>query len=263
MQDTGYRGQPVQLFGEYLGTESATYEIDGDAYPTSFGNILAAWFGTDTMTGSSSPYTHTFSLSPTSPDPVSYTLSDYYVAGFRQWAGAKCDKLTMKFTPDAGLTYTAHFLGFMSQTGTAPSSKTFATNPYFLGWEAALKIGATANTRLNSFTLTLTRNGAKALFSAANSQNPWDIFLGPASADWDLDFYMQDDTEYELALSQATQAVTVTLTQPGTNYSVTFTSSAVQFTKPSIDRSKEYVAVSLTGSAINNATDNGIVTARL
>jgi len=260
VQDTGYRGQPVDLFGEYLGVISGQYDIEGDAYPSSFGNIMAMMFGQDTVTGSASPYTHKFVPVAT---PPSYTLGDFYVAGYRQWPGNKASKLSIKFTPDAGLTYSTTLLGFPSATGTAPATQTFGTNPYFLGWEASLSIGGTANTKLNSFSLSLERKGAKALFSAANSQNPFDIFVGPLSADWDLNFYMEDDTEYALALSQATKAVTVTLTQPGTNYACTFTSSAVQFTKPTIDRSKEYVGVKLTGSAIYNATDGSVITASL
>jgi hypothetical protein len=263
ISDKGNRGTLVNTYGEYQGTLSGEYSIDGDAYPTSFGNLLAAFFGSDTVTGTATPYSHKFALSPTSPTAPSYTLADYYVAGFRNWPGARMDKLTIKFTPDAGLTYTAHFMGFPSATGTAPVSTTFATNPYFLGWEANLSVNGTQNARLNSFTLTLTRQNAKVLFSAANSQKPWDIFLGPGDAEWDLDFYMQDDTEYSLGVTAGTVPVTVTLTQPGTNYAITLTSSAVQFTKPTIDRSKDYVAVSLTGTGLYNATDNGAVTATL
>ncbi|MFB5192757.1 phage tail tube protein [Alicyclobacillus fastidiosus] len=239
---------------------SSTYDIEGDAYPSSIGNLLAAIFGTDTVSGSSAPYTHTFG---TASYPGSLTLSDYYVAGFRQFPGQKLTKLSFKFTPDAGLTYSASFIGFPSASATAPSSQTFGTNPFFLGWEASLSIGGTANAKLNSLTLNLQRKNSEALFSAANSQNPFDIFLGPLAADWDIDFYMEDDSEYTLALNQATKAVSVTLTQPGTGYSITFTSSAVQFTKPTIDRSQEYVQSSLSGSAIYNATDASVVTATL
>jgi hypothetical protein len=260
VQDTGYRGQPVDLFGEYLGIISSQYDIEGDAYPGSFGNILAMIFGQDTLSGSSAPYTHKFVPIAT---PPSYTLGDYYVAGYRQWPGCKASKLSIKFTPDAGLTYTTTLLGFPSATATEPTTQTFGVNPYFLGWEASLSIGGTQNTKLNSFSLNLQRKGSKAIFSAANSQNPFDIFVGPLSADWDLDFYMEDDSEYELALSQATKAVSITLTQPGTSYALTFTSSAVQFTKPTIDRSKEFVQVKLTGSAIFNATDASVITSTL
>ena len=258
--DTGYRGQAVDLFGEYQGPISSTYEIDGDAYPTSVGNLLALILGTDTVTGTVAPYTHKFATNAT---PVSMTLSDFYVAGFRQWAGQKCEKLTFKFTPDAGLTYTAQMLGFPSVVGAAPSTQTFTTVPFFLGWEATVSIGGTADTQLDSFTLTLQRKGSKALFSANDSQNPFDVFVGPLAADWDLEFYMEGDTEYDYAMVQGSKAVSVTLTQPGTSYSLNFTSSAVQFTEPTIDRSKEFVGVTLKGSGIYNATDSSVVAATL
>ncbi|WP_304459010.1 phage tail tube protein [Alicyclobacillus sendaiensis] len=258
--DTGYRGQPVDLFGEYLGVISAEYGVDGYAYPSSFGNFLGAIFGQDTVTGTAAPYTHTFVPQATVP---SYTISDYYVAGFRQWAGAKCDKLSIKFTPDAGLSYSAHFIGFPSVTGTAPSSQTFGVNPYFLGWEASLSLNGSADATLRSVSIDLERKGSNALFSAQNSQKPWDIFVGPFGATWELEFYMTADTEYVLALTQGTVPVVLTITQPGTNAQLVFQSSAVQFTKPTIDRGDEYVSVSLSGSAIYNATDGSVMVAKL
>lgn len=258
--DQGRRGLPFDMFGQYLSVNSSEYEIDGDFYPTSGGNLLAGIFGQDAVTGTSSPYTHAFSTVMT---PPSYTLGDYYVAGYRQFPGSRVTKLDLKFTPDAGLTYSASLLGFASTTATAPGTQTFGTNPYFLGWEAALTLAGSSNNRLRSFGLTLQRAKSEVLFSAANSQNPYDIFLGPLEATWSLSFYMQDDTEYALALTQATKDVKVVITQPGTNYSLTFESSAVQFTKPTIDRSGEYVLVSLSGTAVYNATDSSIVKATL
>ena len=74
---------------------------------------------------------------------------------------------------------------------------------------------------------------------------------------------MEGDTEYDYAMVQGSKAVSVTLTQPGTSYSLNFTSSAVQFTEPTIDRSKEFVGVTLKGSGIYNATDSSVVAATL
>ncbi|MHB1681590.1 MAG: phage tail tube protein [Bacilli bacterium] len=258
--DTGFRGQPVDTFGEYLGVISSTYALDGDVYPTSFGTLLANLFGVDTVTGTAAPYTHTLT---TAAVPGSLTLSDYYVAGYRQWPGQKVEKLSLKFTPQAGLTHTTNLLGWPSATGTVPASETFGTNPFFLGWEASLTIAGVANPKLASFTLDLQRMKSAAVFSAQNSQKPFDIFVGPMAADWTLEYYMEDDTEYSTALVQGSQAVSVTLTQAGSGNSITFTSSAVQWVKPTIDRAGEYVLVSLDGKAIYNATDAGVAQAKI
>ena len=258
--DTGFRGQPVDTFGEYLGVMSSTYALDGDVYPTSFGTLLANFFGIDTVSGAAAPYTHTLT---TAAVPGSLTLSDYYVAGYRQWPGQKVEKLSLKFTPQAGLTHTTNLIGWPSAVGTAPTSETFGTNPFFLGWEAALTIAGVANPKLSSFTLDLQRMKSAAVFSAQNSQKPFDIFVGPMAADWTLEYYMEDDTEYSTALAQGSQAVSVTLTQAGSGDSITLTSSAVQWVKPTIDRAGEYVLVSMDGKAIYNATDAGVAQAKI
>lgn len=258
--NTGMQGQPVSLFGEYEGVISSNYDIEGDVFPTSFGTLLANIFGSDTVSGTTAPYTHTLGTAAT---PGSLTLSDYYVANFRQFPGNKVSKLVVKYSADSALTYTASLIGFPSVTGTAPASKTFSTLPFFIGYEAQMKIGGTVNPRLRSATITFERQGTEAVFAANNSQTPFDTFAGAFSVTWQLNFFMLDDTEYNLALTQGVQPVTVTFTQGGSGDTLTFTSSAVQFTKPTIDRSGKFVAVSLDGSAVYNATDASVGTATM
>lgn len=252
--DEGFRGLPVQTFGNYLGPISSTYDVDGDVFPTSFGTLIANLLGMDTVSGTATPYTHKFQAAAT---PGSLTLSDYYVAGFRQWAGMKVEKCTIKFTPQAGLTHSTSLLGFPSVTGTAPTTQTYAQNPFFLGWEAAVTINGTADSTLMSMSLDIQRVKSESIFAATNSQKPVDTFVGPLEVNWDLEFYMESDTEYLYALTEGGIPVSVTLTQPGTNYSIEFTSSSVQFTEPTIDRSKDYVVVQLKGVANYSATDAG------
>jgi hypothetical protein len=256
--DTGYRGRPFQTYGQYLAVKSSTYDVDGFLYPQSGGNLLCAVTGTDTVSGTASPYTHTFSFAQV---PPSYTVSDTYLgeAGVgRQWPGSRCHRLQLKFTPEAGLSYTASFIGFPSVSYT-PETTTFGVDPFFLGWEAALSFGGVQDANLSSFSLDIQRVGSKPLWSAANTQSPYDIFIGEAKALWDLEFYMLSDSEYAYALSQGVVATSVTLTQPGTGYSLELISSALQFTKPTINRSGKWVLVQITGEAVYNATDAGIL----
>ncbi len=260
LEDTGYRGQPVEDYGEYLGVTSSTYEIDGDCFPGSIGNFLEAILGgLDTVTGSVAPYTHSIATAASGP---SYTISDYYVAGARQWPGSRCERLQLKFSAEAGMTYVASFLGWPSATYTAETTFTYGTNPFFLGWEAAISLAGTPDANLESFTLDLQRVKSAALFSAADSRTPYDILQGPLKASWTASFYMADDSEYIPALSQATQAVVVTVTQ-STGEVLTLTSSAVQWTKPTINRGKDYVMVDVDGEAIYNSTDKSVIQAVL
>ena len=260
-EDTGYRGKPVQVYGAYQSVTSSTWEMEGDFFPGSGGNLLEAILGgTDTVTGTASPYTHAIATAESAP---SYTISDYYVAGARQWPGSRCDRLQLKFNAEAGMSYTAHWIGFPSATYVPEATYTFGTSPYLLGWEAAVSFGGTADANLESFGLDLQRMKSKSLFAAANSQKPYDSFLGPLSGTWQLSFYMGADTEYAYALAQQTQVVVVTVTEPGTGFTLTLTSSAVQFTKPTINRGQDWVVVELEGTAVYNATDAGLLQAGL
>lgn len=258
--DTGMRGQAVDIFGEYQGLTHGEYEVDGDFFPGSGGNLLAAIFGTDTLTGASSPYTHTFSVAA---DVPSYTVGDYYVAGYRSWPGQKASRLELKFSPESGLTHTTRFQGWPSATDTAPSTKTFETEAFFLGWEASITIGGTANTQLQNCEITLERQKSAVLFSAQDSQQPYASFVGPMAATWKLGFYMEDDTEYDLATGGTVSDVALTITQSGTSDSLVLTSTKLQFTKPTISRSGDFVLVELEGTSVYNATDSGVISAVL
>ena len=257
--DQGMRGQPAKTFGNYLGVESSSYQVDGMVYPLSFGNILAAFFGLDTVSGVA-PYVHTFSTLGTGLP--SFTISDYYVAQARQWAGSRCDSLQIKFTPEAGLQFTAKYIGFLSVTYVVEATTTFEVEPFFLGWQAALMLGGSSNNKLISYTLNLTREKSAAVFAANNSQTPYDIFMGDVVGEYSLEFVMNDDTEYALALAQGVKACSVTFTQDATHI-LKLTSTSIQFTKPTIDRSGPYVVCTIDGEANWNSTDGGVAAAVL
>lgn len=256
IMDTGMRGTPFQDYGAYLGTKSSSYSLEGMLYPLSGGNFLSAIMGLDTVTGTS-PYTHKFTVADV---PPSYTLSDTYLgqAGVgRQWPGSRCHRLQLKFTPEAGVSYTSQWLGWPSATYT-PETQTWETDNFFLGWEGAVTFGGTADANLSSFNLDLQRVGSKALFSAQNSQDPYDVFLGELKATCDMEFYMLADTEYAYALSEGTETAVVTVTQNASTI-LTVTMSALQFIKPTINRSGKWVTVQLNGVPLYNATDAGIL----
>lgn len=259
--DTGLRGTANQLYGMYLGTKHSTYSLEGMAYPLSLGNFLAAVFGADAITGTTD-ITHTFTVADTVP---SYTLSDTYLgqAGVgRQWPGSKCNRLQLKFTPEAGLSYTASFIGWPSATYT-PETTTFETDDFFLGWQGAVTFGGTADAALSSFAVDIQRVGSKPVFSAADTQTPYDIFIGEAKATVQMEFYMSADTEYAYALSEGTETTVVTVTQNASSAKLTLQMTDLQFTKPTINRGQKYVTVELSGEPVYNSTDSGMMEAAL
>ncbi|HVB08773.1 MAG TPA: phage tail tube protein [Bacillota bacterium] len=259
--DEGFRGVPWQTFGEYQGTMSSTYQMDGMFYPLSGGNLLAAFLGLDTVTGAT-PYLHTFTAADTTP---SYTLSDTVLGSAavgRKFAGSRLSKLKLNFTPKGGLSYTANWLGWPDVTYT-PEATTFETEPFFLGWEAALSFGGSPDLNLSKFQLQLERVGSEALFSASGTQNPYDIFVGPIKVTWDLSFYMITAGEYDYPYTQTPEVTQVVVTQPATGAILTLVSSGLQFTKPTIGRGSKYVTVALMGTGYYNATDSGALQAML
>lgn len=257
--DSGKRGNLAKDFASYAGVMTGKVDIDGDVYTDLFGNFLMGIFGTDTVTGAASPYTHTFTLN--NNQPPSYTLFDYDGVNERVYAGAVISELDLKFTSDGELSKSAKFISKASAVSGSVHTATYSTTPPFLGWQAALTIGGAANTRLIGGDLSFKRP-AKFTFGANNSQSPTKVNVGEMEVTGKLDFEIDDYTELGYYLNTTQPAVILTFTN-GTNI-LTVQTSKCDFEKVAgLDRSQNVVRVSANIRGLYNTTDSGPVSVKL
>jgi|SRR5579872_563668 len=251
--DNGIRGIAAAEFGAYQGVENGSFKYDLDWFITDTPLLLTNILGPDTKTGTSAPYTHTFQLA--AAEPASLTVHDYDAIDQYQYAGSYLSQAQFKLDAEGGLSCSVQGKGFapVSESVSTPS---FASEPYFLGWENALTIGGSSNARLVTMELTLSR-ALTVRWTANNTQQPRFIFVGPLKVEWKMTFDIEDDTEFTHLTSNDQPSVVALLTQPSSTNTIKFQMSKTAWTKVQKISSKDWVQVDASGSGLYNATDAG------
>lgn len=260
LYDTGLRGSMVENYNYIQGRRHVEADLGGAVFADTIGYWLTGIMGSVDTSGVSAPYTHDITLlNATSGDaqPVSYTLTDYYVAGNRYYPGCQVHDLTMTFNADGQLEYTAKVTGFPSQTvaAVAPSFSTVVPTPV---WVGTVSIGGGTIGYTTSGTITLTRK-IDPIFGINTNQGPYEVFLGALDSTANLTFVMENDAQLTNFLNNTQPALTFNWSQGAgaTATTIEFTVSKGAYTTSAIDRSGDHVAITVDVSAIGNTTDAG------
>lgn len=257
--DSGKRGNLTKDFASFQGSILGKVDLDMNVFADSIGYLLKGFFGQDTVTGTASPYTHTFKIA--NSQPPSLTMFDYDGVGERAYSGSAIEELQFKFTVEGDLTASAKMKTKLSTVVAAPHTPTYTTVPMFVGYQAGFTVAGAPNTRLVGGDLALKRS-VKMTFGANNSQAPSKSTVGTIEVTGKLDFEIDDYSELNLYL-QNTQP-TVVLTFTNTTNVLKFTLTKCNFEKvDGLDRGSETVKVSASIRGLYNATDAGPIQVQL
>ncbi|MEW2302574.1 phage tail tube protein [Streptomyces sp. NPDC006655] len=258
LDDKGYRGALVDVYDQVAGPLSGTLDFDGDVYPDTIGFPLAGVLADVVTSGASAPYTHVFSVLNTgNGQPTSYTLNDQYVAGNRQYPGAKFSEVGFKFTADGLLTYSAKTTTFGSVAATAPTAS-WTSVPPMVGWQGVAQIAGVTQAGVIDGEVTIKRP-VTVINSVDGTQAPVQLWSGPVSVDGKATLIMEDDTALTQYLTTAKPSVDF-------NFSAGAGASAVQLkfhmskcslSAADITRGKDYIEIPITFTALANTTDVG------
>lgn len=255
IEDKGLRGAPVEPIAQYQGPISSTVDFTAMFYPDTVPNLLMALMGSDAVTGTAAPYTHTITLSAI--QPPSYTLTVYNGFNQRQYPGCMIDDLQLKWAMEGAMTAAAKWVGWPSDAVSgAPSSAFSSTNP-LLGWQASLTIGGAVNGRLLGFDWTGKRKG-DIQWAANNTQKPSFTYAGPLGVSGKLTFAIADDTELNYMLANTQPSVVLTLTAPNGGPTLKIQMSKCGFNKKAPSYTKDYIEVDYDIMAMPNTTDAGV-----
>jgi hypothetical protein len=258
LDDAGQRGSMVDSYGKIPGPLVSEYDFDGDVFPDTIGFPLTGVLGDITTTGASAPYTHALAVLNTGTgQPPSYTLSDYYAITTRQYAGAKFSEVSMKFSGDGLLTYSAKATALGSATTSVPTPSYTAVTP-IAGWTGAVTIGGSASTILVDGEVSIKRP-VDIIHTVDATQAPYALWSGKVTVSGKLTMVMEDDAQLLNYLNNSQPSLDI-------NYSQGAGAAAVQvklhmtkaaFTTADIDRGKDYIAISVDFEAVANTTDVG------
>ncbi len=262
LYDTGLRGSNVVNYAYLQGRTRSTFDFGGAVFADTVGYAIAGLLGSVTTTGASAPYTHTISLknslvSGADDQPISYTLTDFYAADVRSYPGCQFSDFSLKFNADGMLEYDTKTTGWAS-SAVADPTPTFSTLLPTVVWRGAVSIGGATVSDAMTGNIDMTRS-VTPVYGISNTQNPFQVFLGPLEVTGKITFIMEDDTELTRFLNNTQPAIVL-------NWAYGSGASAVQiqatiskgaYTAAVIERGEDFVQVSIDLNGQATTTDAG------
>jgi hypothetical protein len=262
LYDEGLRGSAVKTYNYIQGRTRSTFDFGGPVFADTIPWAIAGLLGSVDTTGASAPYTHTISLknaSTTGADiqPTSFTLTDFYAAQVRAYAGCQVHDFSLTFTAEGMMEYDAKATGFQSATASTPSPSFTSVLPTPV-WQGTVSVGGTTVSNAVDGKLDMKRS-VTPIYGIANTQNPYQVFVGALETTGQIKFVMENDTQLTNFLSNTQPAIVLNWANgagaTATQIQATITKGA--YTAAVIDRSKDFVEVTVDLTGIGNTTDAG------
>ena len=262
LYDTGLRGSNVLNYNYIPGRTRSTVDFGGAVFADTVGYAIAGVLGSVATTGASAPFTHTISLfnslaSGGDVQPISYTLTDFYAVDVRSYPGCQFSDFSLKFNADGMLEYDAKSTGFQSETVSDPTP-TFSTILPTPVWRGTVSIGGSPVSTAMTGNIDMKRP-ATPIYGISNTQDPYQVFLGPLEVTGKITFVMDSDAELLNFLNNSQPALVFNWNY-GTGAAevqiqATLTKGA--YTTGVIERGEDFVQVSVDINAQSNTTDAG------
>jgi hypothetical protein len=262
LYDTGLRGSNVLNYNYIPGRTRSTVDFGGAVFADTVGYGIAGLLGSVATTGVSAPFTHTISLfnslaSGGDVQPISYTLTDFYAVDVRSYPGCQFSDFSLKFNADGMLEYDAKSTGFQSETVADPAP-TFSTVLPTPVWRGTVSIGGSPVSTAMTGNIDMTRP-ATPIYGISNTQDPYQVFLGPLEVTGKITFVMDNDSQLLNFLNNSQPALVFNWNY-GTGAAevqiqATLTKGA--YTTGVIERGEDFVQVSVDINAQSNTTDAG------
>ena len=262
LYDTGLRGSNVLNYNYIPGRTRSTVDFGGAVFADTVGYAIAGVLGSVATTGASAPFTHTISLfnsltSNVDVQPISYTLTDFYAVDVRSYPGCQFSDFSLKFNADGMLEYDAKSTGFQSEVVSDPTP-TFSTVLPTPVWRGTVSIGGSAVSTAMTGNIDMKRP-ATPIYGISNTQDPYQVFLGPLEVTGKITFVMDNDSQLLNFLNNSQPALVF-------NWAYGAGASAVQiqatltkgaYTTGVIERGEDFVQVTVDINAQSNTTDAG------
>ena len=263
MYDEGLRGSIVKNYNYIQGRAKSTFDFSGQAFADTILYPLAGVLGEDVVSGSA-PYVHTISTKNSSTaaadaQPSAFTITDFYAAAVRAYPGVQFTDFSLKFNADGMLEYDTKGTGFVSGTASTPTP-TFSTILPTPVWYGTVSVAGTQISNSTTGNIDLKRP-VTPIFGIANTQNPYQVFVGPVEVTGKVTFLMENDTQLTNYLSNTQPALVFNWTQGtgATQTQIQATMTKGAYTLAVIERSKDFVEVLVDFNAQSNLTDAGSV----
>lgn len=264
-EDQGTRGtMRAQIFGAYQTTQHYELTIKGDIFAGSFGHILMAYFGTDSIAGAG-PYTHTFSVADTTyPGNSAYSIHHFDGAngasGFG-YVGCRIKSLQIEFDKEKLTSYTAVFLGYSRASQTKPTLAVESGTGFgpISGHLLNLTVGGSAHTEFEKFTIDLDRGTeVRQTFNGVRTANVDAFTPAPPTGTFKGTAFYDDQTDYNRFANASEDNLVAAV--GATNPLITFTATDPDWRTAEVKPGglDDIMRLDLDGTLKYSSTDAGI-----
>ena len=262
LYDTGLRGSNVLNYAYIQGRTRSTVDFGGAVFADTVGYGIAGLLGSVATTGASAPFTHTISLknsltSDVDVQPISYTLTDFYAVDVRSYPGCQFSDFSLKFNADGMLEYDTKTTGWASSTVADPTPSFSAILPTPV-WRGTVSIGGSQVSTAMSGNIDMSRP-VTPVYGISNTQNPYQVFLGPLEVTGKITFLMETDAELTRFLNNTQPAIVLNWSYGAgaTAVQIQATISKGAYTAAMIERGEDFVQVSIDLNGQSTTTDAG------
>jgi hypothetical protein len=240
----------LHVFNLY-GQAVYTGAVAGPFFPSNAATLLAGSIGTDVVTGSANPWTHTISQANTLPSfTIEKNLGNYQSI---QFAGCRVGKMTLNVPATneaANVSYDA--TGQSAAILTSPTAVTVVNESPFVFAEGSLTLFTHARAEVTSASITID-NGLKSTYTFSGNHGP--SFITPVtlhvSGSITLTWSSLNDSTYgdfTNLVNGTLGALSISLTHPGA------TGASLTITCPQVVLSKMTEDVKMTDVIMSNLT---------
>jgi hypothetical protein len=261
LKDEGLRGSPLTQYADVPSYRHDEFSFKGNLFPDSFPVVMAGALGTDVVTGTVAPYTHTIGLDnqPTSgSQPQSYTGVDtdwIQESGgpAKQFTAGQIDTVSISFSADGALTYSSKYLGDAFTQVAAPTSA-FSTTLFVPAWSGAVTVAGSPSSVVAEGSIDIKRSTAPVY--TLGTQSPYRLWAGACDVSGKLTFVAESgSTVFTNALTANRIPITFTFTEPVSGDTVLFQMSACQLKNPKVTGDKAWEQITVDFTAEGNTTD--------
>jgi hypothetical protein len=264
LKDQALRGVMSTTFGQVQGMSYTELGYKTYVYGDSvFQHFLAALGGTDTVSGTTAPYTHKASVYNTTDathqaQPTSWTGFLYQADGkVKQIPGLVLADLKLTIKANETPTLDVQWQGMPSTDITAPTN-TPSTSQMMPPWTASVNIGGSQANQYTGVTVDIKRN-TKPVPVLNGSQSPLGIYGGPVTVTGTFDAVYQGTTDYDLGafIANTQPALSVSIYSQGdATHPLTLQMSKVAYDSADPQPSNtDWLTIQSAWEAISNATD--------
>jgi hypothetical protein len=262
LYDEGLRGSNVKSYNYIPGRTRSTIDFGGSVFADTVGYGIAGLLGDVATVGASAPFTHTISVensgvAAADTQPISYTFTDFYAAAVRTYSGVQMHDFTLKFNADGMLEYDAKGTGWGSASAATPTPS-FSTVLPTPVWQGTVSIGGTSITNSMSGEIAMKRP-VTPIYGISQTQNPYNVFVGPLEVTGKLEFLMEDNTELTRFLTNTQPAIILNWAYGAgaTAVQIQATLTKGAYVAAASDRGSDFVKISVDINGQANTTDAG------